>query len=403
MRLIDTYATNTGSKIDKPFIFSKYFPLPVEKYITVQTQTPYESRNYEYWQDVIDILNPILLKNNIKIVHTGLKDDKKYNGVIDILGQTSINQLAFVIENTLLHFGADSFCVHLASSYNKPIVALYSISNPSVAGPQFGDKSNHVLIKAYEKIGNKKPSYSSSESPKSINFIKPEDVSKNVLKLLNINDIINQETIFIGERYGNILLEAIPSIILPNTVFPEVPLNIRFDYIDQTEEKDYICALNNLNTRRCAIITDKPLEIEKLFQLKDKIINLFYDITFNNIDFNFVNKVKSLGMKVDFIFNKSKNKNDSALDSRKLELIDYQEIINIVENTDKPTEEIKESKFYKSKKILFANNNTYLSKAAYLENKPVNLEKLDFTQTLNEIKNIDLLIEEDADYCLFYK
>jgi hypothetical protein len=108
-------------------------------------------------------------------------------------------------------------------------------------------------------------------------------------------------------------------------------------------------------------------------------------------------------MKIDFIFNKSKNKNESVLNNKKLELIDYQEIINIVENTDKPTEEIKESKFYKSKKILFANNNTYLSKAAYLENKPVNLDKLDVIQNIKDINNIDLLIEEDADYCLFYK
>ena len=52
---------------------------------------------------------------------------------------------------------------------------------------------------------------------------------------------------------------------------------------------------------------------------------------------------------------------------------------------------------------MFANNNTYLSKEAYLENKPVNLDKLDVIQNIKDINNIDLLIEEDADYSLFYK
>ena len=143
--------------------------------------------------------------------------------------------------------------------------------------------------------------------------------------------------------------------------------------------------------------------LEKLLQLKDKITNIFYDITFNNIDFNFINKVKFFGIKIDFIFNKSKNKNETELNNKKLELIEYPEIINIVENQEKSKKEIETSQFYKSKKILFADNNTYFSKAAYLENKPVDLNNPNVSQSIKDIINIDLLIEEDADYCLFYK
>jgi hypothetical protein len=403
MRLLDTYATNTGSIIDKPFIYSKYFPIPIEKYITLQTQTPYDSRNYEYWQEVIDILNPILNKYQIKIIHTGLKDDKKYNDVVDLLGQTTINQLAYIIENSLLHLGADSFGVHLASHFNKPIVSLYSISNPNVAGPHFGDSNKHVLIKTYENIGNKKPSYSQVESPKSINTVKPEIIARHVLNLLNIRNVINRETIFIGNKYGPLLLESIPSIILPPEIFPNVLLNIRYDYIENIKEEDYICTLNNLNIRNCSIITNKSLEIEKFLQLKDRLINIFYDITFNKIDFNFINKVKFYGIKIDFIFNKSKNQDEESLNNKKLELIEYPELINIVENQDKPKDQIKQSNFYKSKKILFANSNAYLSKAAYLENKPINLNSLNVSQKLTDINNIDLLIEEDGDYCYFYQ
>jgi len=400
MRLLDTYATNTGSTIDVPYIYTKYFPLPAERYITLQAQTPYDSRNYEYWQEVIDIINPILVKNNIKIVHTGLKDEKKYNGVIDILGQTNINQFAYVIQNTLLHFGSDSFGVHLASYYDKPIVALYSISNPNVAGPHFGNFKNHILIKGYENLGTKKPSYSQVENPKSINTIKPEEIVKSILNLLNIKNENIYETVFIGNRYGQTLLECIPSVILPPNIFQNGFLNIRFDYIDTITDNDYVCTLNNLHIRDCTIITDKPLELEKLSQLKNKITSIFYDITFNDINFDFINKVKFLGVKIDFIFNKSKNNNENILNDKKLQLIDYPELINILEFQSKPKDLIFTSKAYKSKKILFANNKTYLSKAAFIEDKPTST--LEF-QNINEINNIELLIEEDSDFCLFYK
>jgi len=398
MHLVETYSLSTGSKIKKPFIHKKFFPLPFDKYITIQNSSGMQGKSYDYFQEVVNFVYEDLEKFGYKIIQIGNKDDKQLTNVFNLQGQTSINQTAFILENSQLHVGNDSFAIHMCSAFNVPLIGLYSVSSPEIAGPFWKNKNQICLTPK-----NWNPSFNPNESPKRVNEIKIESIIESIKTLLNINLTQNIHTVFIGERYGHILLEAIPSIILPNTVFPEVPLNIRFDYIDQIEEKDYICTLNNLNTRKCAIITDKPLEIEKLFQLKDKIINLFYDITFKDIDLNFVNKIKSLGMKIDFIFNKSKNKNESALDSKKLELIDYQEIINIVENKEKPTEEIKESKVYKSNKILFANNNTYLSKAAYLENKPVNLEKLNFIQTIDEIKNIDLLIEEDADYCLFYK
>jgi hypothetical protein len=398
MHLVETYSLSTGSKIKKPFIHKKFFPIPFEKYITIQNSSGMQGKCYDYFQEVLNFIYEDLEKAGYKIIQIGAKEDKALNNVFHLQGQTNINQTAFILENSKLHIGNDSFAIHMCSAFGVPLIGLYSVSSPEIAGPFWKNKNQICLTPK-----NWNPSFNPNESPKRVNEIKIESIIESVKTLLNINLSQNINTIFIGERYGHILLEAIPSIILPNTVFSEAPLNIRFDYIDQIEEKDYICTLNNLNTRKCAIITDKPIEIEKLFQLKDKIINLFYDITFKDIDLNFVNKIKSLGMKVDFIFNKSKNKNESALDSKKLELIDYQEIINIVENTEKPKEEIKESKFYKSKKILFANNNTYLSKAAYLENKPVNLDSIDVIQNIKDINNIDLLIEEDADYCLFYK
>ena len=398
MHLVETYSLSTGSKIKKPFIHKKFFPLPFDKYITIQNSSGMQGKCYDYFQEVVNFVYEDLEKFGYKIIQIGNKDDKPLTNVFNLQGQTNINQTAFILENSKLHIGNDSFAIHMCSAFDVPLIGLYSVSSPEIAGPFWKNKNQICLTPK-----NWKPSFNPNESPKKINEIKIESIIESIQLLLNINFSQNIETLFIGQRYGQILLESIPSIILQNNIFPEIPLNIRFDYIEEIQENDYICTLNNLNIRKCTIITDKVLEIEKLAQLKDKIINLFYDITFNNIDFDFINKVKLLGIKIDFIFNKSKNKDESILNNKKLELVEHQEIIHIVEDTQKPTEKIKESAFYKSKKIIFGNNSAYLSKAAYLENKPINLDKLDMAQKISDINNIDLLIEEDADYCLFYK
>ena len=398
MHLVETYSLSTGSKIKKPFIHKKFFPLPFDKYITIQNSSGMQGKCYDYFQEVVNFVYEDLEKFGYKIIQIGNKDDKPLTNVFNLQGQTNINQTAFILENSKLHIGNDSFAIHMCSAFGVPLIGLYSVSSPEIAGPFWKNKNQICLTPK-----NWKPSFNPNESPKRINEIKIESIIESIKLLLNINFSQNIETLFIGQRYGQILLESTPSIILQNNIFPEIPLNIRFDYIEEIQENDYICTLNNLNIRKCTIITDKALEIEKLAQLKDKIINVFYDITFSNIDFDFINKVKLLGIKIDFIFNKSKNKDESILNNKKLELVEHQEIIHVVENPEKPTEKIKESAFYKSKKIIFGNNNAYLSKAAYLENKSINLDKLDMTQKISDINNIDLLIEEDADYCLFYK
>ena len=124
MKLVETYAANSGLTISKPFIYEKFFPLNVDKYITIHKEVKYPSRKYLYWQEVVDILNPILQENNIKILQVGTKEDEPLSNVMSSLGMTSLNQLAYIVKNTMLHVGVDSFPVHLASSYDKKIVSI---------------------------------------------------------------------------------------------------------------------------------------------------------------------------------------------------------------------------------------------------------------------------------------
>jgi hypothetical protein len=359
MRLLDAYATNTGSKINKPFIYTKFFPIPLEKYITLQAQTPYDSRNYSYWQEVINLIHPHLIKLNIYIVQLGTKEEKPLNGTINLIGQTNINQLAYLVEKSIMHLGADSFCVHLASHFQKPIVSLYSISNPDVAGPHFGDKSKHILLKGYERIGNKKPSYSQVEFPKSIDSIKPEEIANSVLSLLDIKNIKLPESVFFGQDFNLKTFEIIPDEILdPNSIPVENPI-IRMDYSFNENALEQI-----LRYKKSLIFTDKPIKKEIIEKYKNNITQLIYIIDEEN-NINFVKLLKNnsinyvlLSFLPEEILNKFK--------------IDYMDYNLIITKKHKAKEDIDIKDFnnlyYKSSRTLFSSKGQFISKFDWINN-----------------------------------
>ncbi len=357
MRLLDTYATNTGSKIDKPFIYSKFFPLPIGKYITFQAQTPYDSRNYSYWQEVINLLHPFLNKNDIHIVQVGTKDEKVLNGVVNLLGQTNINQLSYVIENSILHFGADSLCVHLSSHFNKPIVSLYSISNPSVAGPHFGDKNKHILLKGYERIGNRKPSYSQVESPKSIDTIKPEEICTAILNLLNIEYSNLPETIHFGQDFNVKSFEIIPDkMIDPNSIPIENPI-VRMDYYFNEQ------ALQNiLEVNKTIIFTNKPIKKDIIQKYKKNILQVIYIIEENN-DINFVKTLKNNSINYTLL----SFLEESNLNKYKIDYMDYNLIVNRKHKTKEDTKITDVNNlFYKSSRVLHSSEGQFISRYDWL-------------------------------------
>jgi hypothetical protein len=357
MRLLDTYATNTGSKIDKPFIYSKFFPLPIGKYITFQAQTPYDSRNYSYWQEVINLLHPFLNKNDIHILQVGTKDEKALNGVVNLLGQTNINQLSYVIENSILHFGADSLCVHLSSHFNKPIVSLYSISNPSVAGPHFGDKNKHILLKGYERIGNRKPSYSQVESPKSIDTIKPEEICTAILNLLNIEYSNLPETIHFGQDFNVKSFEIIPDkMIDANSIPIENPI-VRMDYHFNEQ------ALQNiLEVKKTIIFTNKPIKKDIIQKYKKNILQVIYIIEENN-DINFVKTLKNNSINYTLL----SFLEESNLNKYKIDYMDYNLIVNRKHKTKEDTKITDVNNlFYKSSRVLHSSEGQFISRYDWL-------------------------------------
>lgn len=69
---------------------------------------------------------------------------------IDLTGQTSLGQLAAVIDRASVFLGADSGVMHVASATRTPIVAIFGPSNPAAWSPWRPDGGTLVLRSAPE-------------------------------------------------------------------------------------------------------------------------------------------------------------------------------------------------------------------------------------------------------------
>jgi hypothetical protein len=372
MHLVERYATACGVKIDKPYIYENFFPLPVEKYITFQPYSKYPSKNYDYWEEVVLIILPYLQKNNINIIQIGGKDDKPVANCINVCGQTKISQVAFIINKSIMHFGADSFAAHIASGYGKKIVGIYSNNNINNVKPYWTKPEDMILLKPNV---NKKPQYSVDEIPKSINSIKPEQIAKSILDLLNIKYDHLPETLSIGEEYTNKTLEVIPDQPLNVTELQIDNIIVRMDYEFNEQILEHY-----LQNKKCIIITDKPINENLLKNYKQKIPQLIYVIDKNN-DPTFAKVLKRNAINYTLI----SYLEDKDLNEFKLEYMDYGLIIkrtypnklNINYN----------NAYFKSSKILLSGKGQFSTKYQWIKNDNSNKfsDDLELQKELNNI------------------
>ena len=362
MHLVETYALNCGLKIDKPYIYAKFFPLDVEKFITLHPNSKYGSKCYDYWQDVVDILLPKLEKENIQILQIGVAEDKPIKGCLHGQGKSDINQTAYILSKSMLHIGADSFPAHVASGYGKKIVCIYSNNYAANCDPYSTADEDKVIIEP-ERDG-KKPSFAADESPKTINTINPEDIAAGVLKLLNIENNKNFKTVKKGPAYNHAIVELVPNCVADISSIGIDSIIMRMDL----EFNEQVLAAQ-LSKGKCSIITDKPIDINIFKQLKQNVTELVYLVDENHKP-DFIKEVFNLGFKVILM---------SELKPEKLEpiKIDYMDFGVIQQVPFPEKEEIKKLKsydldklYYKSKRILISNAKSYKGEAAWRSDTP---------------------------------
>jgi hypothetical protein len=261
-----------------------------------------------------------------------------------------------------MHFGADSFGVHVASNYDKPIVALYSNSRPKNAGPYFNSNSKIKIFEIDKK--DRRPSYSAQESPKTINEIDPIQVANSILSMLDL-DVVNIKTIRIGEEYNRRLIESVPNAIIAD--ISKLGVNSLIMRMDYEFNEDVL--QEQLKRNNCSIVTSKPIKTEILKTYKSNIAQIIYNLDEKH-DVNFVKALKKTGVP----FALSTELSEDFVKSIKIHYMDYQQIIRSVKSKKEDIKNLEDlnNLYYKSNKITISNGKIYNSKAAYLKDIPFN-------------------------------
>ena len=160
--LAEVYAKDLGVKIGEPILIPHYFPILEDQYITIHTDDNIESKHYDLWEEVILLVKEVSPK--IKFFQIGSGKEPKIKNVDEFVETKNIKQAAYLVKNSVMHVGIDSIHVHIASVFDKPIVALYSHTYASTCGPIWGDEKKHCLIESPRN--GMKPSFALKEDPK---------------------------------------------------------------------------------------------------------------------------------------------------------------------------------------------------------------------------------------------
>ena len=358
----------------------------IESY-AFQPFSKYPAKDYDYWQEVINLITPHLKENDIQIVQIGGEKEKVLDGVYSIVGQTNIRQAAYIVKNAIMHVGTDSFAAHIASGFDKKIVALYSNNNISNVKPYWTKENDMVLL---EPERTTKPSYSAQENPKSINNIQPEKIAQGILKLLGISNKINLiDTIYLGKLFNNKLFHIVPDHVVERNQIINHCIS-RMDLLfNETNLK------NQIKLMPCIIATNQAIDINILKENKQHVIGVNVFIEDESI-LPFISQLKEANIKYQMYSYLPKE----DLNKYKIHFMEYGIISKINLKHSKIEELITESKyklFYKSNNYILSKGNVYLSEKAFFDNKPIG----SINENIQELYDISIINENPEKFYIF--
>tara|TARA_B100001094_G_C18169352_1_gene794157 strand:- start:77 stop:1273 length:1197 start_codon:yes stop_codon:yes gene_type:complete len=363
MNLSEKIALDCGVKLNKPFIDKFFYPVVDEKYIIIDSRSTFKEGVYDYYKDVVELVEPYFSKNNIEIYQ--LADDsslriKSKKCFIKI----NKKQENYIIDKSQLVLSNENYTLYVASALNKKSIGLYSVFNPSSRAPIW-NKNNQIILES-DRFGNK-PSYNTlSENPKAVNLINPYEVAKNILDSLKIkNNLDKYDLVFLGRDYNQKIVEVIPDFISDENFLQNQSINLRLDYIDDLDARVLLYWLKN---RKVNIITNKDLNIDLLKSYRQNIVAVTA-MASESITTNFVKLCKSIGVKINlYCDNKEKFKD------HKFKFLDWELEQDFSDEEVIPTlEKFSKSSKYHSSKIIISKGKKYPCKAAFLAGKTLDI------------------------------
>ena len=359
MHVLESYALQNDLKIDKATAYEKFFPLAIDKFITIDTSnlgTP--ALTYDHWQLVVNIIHPLLKEEGIGIIQMGSKECRPLINCYMTQGQCNFNQKAYILKRSLVHASPNNESSHMASIYDKKSVVLFPDNcYPNQFSPYWTDPENLEIM---SPPSSQKPSFNPAESPKSINKIKPEDVAKKILNFAGIHAYVPEfTTLRIGSLFHNRRLESNLTHLLDAEKLGVSSLIVRMD-LNFNEE----ALRKQLETVPCSVITNRALSDDTLKHYGKRIVELVYYIEDDN-DPDFIRKVKEKS--INYLLRSRKG--EAQTNNFKLDYFDYGLIQKIENKSLNNFEELKnkEELYFKSNRFIIHNNGFYPSTSSLLK------------------------------------
>ena len=359
MNLTEKMALDCGVKISQPYLDRYFLPVRNDNYIIIDTRCKSATGEYDYFNDVLDLIKPYLKEAGIDIFQ--IATDKNVKLACDKCFITiNKKQENYLISKARLLISNENYSLHIASVFNTKSIGLYSLFNPINTRPVWN--TNSQIILESDRDGNL-PSYGRlNESPKTINFISPYVIAKNILDSLGIsNDLERFELVHLGKSFNQKIVEIVPDFISDGNFMKERSINLRLDYVTNLNSSAFNYWVSN---RKVNIITDKDININMVAPYRNNILLMTIMLS-ENISEKFLKHCKSIGLKLK-IFCDDKNK----LEEYRFKFLNW-EVHQDFENEgilNKLTNLSQNSKFISSK-ILISKGKQFSCKANYFANK----------------------------------
>jgi hypothetical protein len=355
--ILEEYAKNLGVLISKPVVSKHFFPIFEEKYITIYSEKNIQSKNYLYYNLVLDLIRPILLEKNIKIIQIDC-DNNYIQGINKALGSLSFRQNAYIISKAIMHIGIDNVYSQYASSIGVPVITLFGNIYPSVTNPYWSSEKIKKDIAAPWSV---KPCLGIQDLKSEINSIKPEQIAQAIIDLLKLNKKINFKTIKIGSIFLNSIYEIIPTSFYQLPISENDVVYLRADYgLDENSFFQYCAAY------KVGVVTNQPIQLKALEKVRNNIKNISIFINKNDelINERYFEILKIWGIEVNLLVKEEKD-----LGYLKNKYFD-QNVNLYISNKEKP-QNISEKTFFFSNKKIFKDGKEYASKAHLTNQKNI--------------------------------
>ncbi|NDB28233.1 hypothetical protein EB169_01210 [archaeon] len=359
MNLTEKIALDCGVKISKPYLDRYFLPIKNYDYIIIDTRSKNSEGEYDYFNDVLDLIKKYLKEANIDIFQ--FATDKSIKLACDKC-YISLNkkQENYLISKAKLLVSNENYTLYTASVFNIKSIGLYSIYNPKNTRPIW-NKNSQIILES-DRDGNL-PSYGAlKESPKTINFISPYLIAKNILDCLSIeNDLDRFDLVYLGKSFHQKIVEIVPDFISSEDFMKNRSINLRLDYIKSLNSSVFNYWLSN---KKVNLITDKDINVNLLAPYKNNIL-LMTIMMSQNISEQFLKLCKGLGLKLKIFCD-----DPDKLNEYRFKFLDWEINKDFDDNKKiKDINNISESSKFISSKILISKGKQFSCKANYLINK----------------------------------